>query len=154
MAPRKSRATKLIRTSQRRASVKSKTLPVPEAKASAKVTKARLKSTKRETPKAGLCFREAVIKFKANEITQDEYLQAIVAHCTGLRHGENQQCNGDSTASKARDGSTRKFASDVTEQDDLFAYTMMKWIHVDVCQRRRQVEGELSSISRCLMCVK
>lgn len=146
MAPRKTRATKSVRPAQRRVSSKSKGVTVSKAKAPAKVTKARPKSSKTASPEISLCFREAVVKYKANEITQDEYLQAIVAHCTGSHHGENQQCNGDSTANRARDRSTRKFASDLTEADDLFAYTMMKWIHGDVCQRRKQVEGKLSSI--------
>ena len=44
---------------------------------------------------SSLCFYDAAVRLKENTITEDEYLQAIVAHCTGLRHGENQLCNGD-----------------------------------------------------------
>jgi hypothetical protein len=44
---------------------------------------------------SSLCFYDATVRAKENTITEDEYLQAIAAHCTSLRHGANQLCNGD-----------------------------------------------------------
>jgi hypothetical protein len=44
-----------------------------------------------------LCFYDAAVRRKEDTITEDEYLQAIVAHCTGVRHGKNQLCNGDTS---------------------------------------------------------
>lgn len=44
---------------------------------------------------SSLCFYDAAIAFKENTINEDQYLHALLAHCTGLRHGKNQFCNGD-----------------------------------------------------------
>jgi hypothetical protein len=33
------------------------------------------------------CFYEPAVRLKENTITKDDYLQAIIAHCTSLSHG-------------------------------------------------------------------
>jgi hypothetical protein len=72
---------------------------------------------------SSLCFAEAAAKRKVNEITEDEYLQAIVNHCTGVRHGKNGLCNNDA---KSDDIPVYAFASNI--EDDSFAYAMANWI--------------------------
>ena len=47
-----------------------------------------------------LCFYPAALKRKNNEISDEIFLQHIVAHCRGLRHGENKKCNDDEDPSK------------------------------------------------------
>jgi hypothetical protein len=42
-----------------------------------------------------LCFQEAFVKRRENVITEDEFLKALVNHCTGIRHGKNRLCNND-----------------------------------------------------------
>jgi hypothetical protein len=44
---------------------------------------------------SSLCFQDAVLKRKEYSITEDEFLKAIVDHCTGVRHGANRLCNND-----------------------------------------------------------
>lgn len=48
---------------------------------------------------SSLCFSDAAAMRKTNQITEEEYLQAILNHCTGVRHGENQLCNYDTAQS-------------------------------------------------------
>ena len=82
-----------------------------------------------------LCFYDAAVRLKENTITEDEYLQAIVAHCTGIRHGKNQLCNGD-TSDIPHDGNAntrfhtnwkRFFASNVLKVD-YFAWKVARFI--------------------------
>lgn len=51
------------------------------------------------TKMSSLCFSGVAAERKTNEITEEEYLQAILNYCTGLRHGENQLCNHDTAQS-------------------------------------------------------
>ncbi|KAF2667905.1 hypothetical protein BT63DRAFT_426754 [Microthyrium microscopicum] len=44
-----------------------------------------------------LCFYDAAMKRKEKAITEEQYLQAIAAHCSGVRHGKNRLCNSDSS---------------------------------------------------------
>jgi hypothetical protein len=78
---------------------------------------------------ASLCFYDAVMKRRDGEITEDIYLQSIVAHCTGLRHGKNRLCNND-----AENGNQEfrflNFGSNIKTADpsDRFAIKMAFWI--------------------------
>ena len=45
---------------------------------------------------SSLCFYDAAIKRKQDEISEAIYAQSIAAHATGLRHGRNRLCNSDS----------------------------------------------------------
>jgi hypothetical protein len=74
---------------------------------------------------SSLCFREAVVKRKNNEITEDEYLQALVSHCSGVCHGVNKLCNDDAV-----------LPADIHPSDaygyginDSFTWAVAKWIY-------------------------
>jgi hypothetical protein len=69
-----------------------------------------------------ICFQDASVKRQRNEITEDEYLQFIVNHCTGIRHGANKLCNNDAIV----DASDHvAFGYNI---DDSFTYTVAEWI--------------------------
>jgi hypothetical protein len=72
---------------------------------------------------SSLCLAEASAKRKANEITEDEYLQVFVDHCAGVRHGKNKLCNGDAVID---DHFHYTFGANI--QDDKFASEMAYWI--------------------------
>jgi hypothetical protein len=72
---------------------------------------------------ASLCFQEASEKRKSNQISEDVYLRAVLDHCTGVRHGKNKMCNGDSDPLRWRDDT---FGSNI--QDDEFTKMMARWI--------------------------
>jgi hypothetical protein len=76
---------------------------------------------------SSLCFYEAVEKRRDNEITEDVYLQSIVAHSTGVRHGKNRMCNNDTTND---DREYVSFAHDIkaAESEDRFAIKMSSWV--------------------------
>jgi len=40
-----------------------------------------------------LCFTAAATKKVNNEISTQVYLESILAHCRGVRHGNNKGCN-------------------------------------------------------------
>ena len=44
---------------------------------------------------SSLCYQEVVVKRRENGITEDEFLEGIVKHCTGAHHGLNTLCNND-----------------------------------------------------------
>jgi hypothetical protein len=72
---------------------------------------------------SSLCFIEAAAKRKEDEITEDEYLEAIVSHCRGARHGKNRLCNGDMVCDGPRQ---HAFGGDI--EKDEFASGMASWI--------------------------
>jgi hypothetical protein len=78
-----------------------------------------------------LCFRDAVMKRHKNEITEDEYLKAVLLHCGGARHGENQLCNNDEPP---RPGFSSFFADNVYNVDR-FTASIAQWILKDVCKK-------------------
>ena len=81
-----------------------------------------------------LCFFEAVILRANNEITEDEYLEAIVDHCTGIRHRCNQACKNDTTDPGAY---IIKIGNNI--KDDRFASSIAYWIYYTF--DRTPVEG-------------
>ena len=85
---------------------------------------------------SSLCFNDAVILRRNNEITEDEYLQVIVGHCTGLRHGSNGACNNDTTEPGASDVELGE-----NVKDDSFALAVASWIYRHFDQT--PVEGKL-----------
>lgn len=74
---------------------------------------------------SSLCFYDAAVKRKSNEISEDVYLQSIAAHATGLRHGRNKLCNGDSKPAHFDSEDTSNyiyFASNVRSIDSFASY--------------------------------
>lgn len=71
---------------------------------------------------SSLCFQEASIKRNGGKISEDEYMQAIVQHCTGVWHGSNKMCN-DGTTELPQDLS---FGHGI--ENDPFATAMASWI--------------------------
>src|SRR5262245_19305862 len=65
-----------------------------------------------------LCFYPAALKRKNNEISDEVFVQHIVAHCSGLRHGENKECNDDENSYEY----LRKLLA-----TDTFTYRMRDW---------------------------
>jgi hypothetical protein len=100
-----------------------------------------------------LCFYDAAIRLKENTITEDEYLQAIVAHCTGVRHGKNQLCNSDisdipdnkNTSTRFSDDWKYYFASNVAEVDN-FARKVAQFIASHVNKKDNPVQGTGSEL--------
>jgi hypothetical protein len=78
-----------------------------------------------------LCFQDAFVKRGDNEITEDVYLQSILQHLTGVRHGLNRSCNND-TPNRTGMG-TFEFASNA--KGDRFTYEMSTWVVVECSQR-------------------
>ena len=72
---------------------------------------------------SSLCFNEALIKMRDNIITEDEFLQNIVKHCSGIRHGQNELCNDDAVTN---DPDYLAFGCNIKE--DLFTSAMAMWI--------------------------
>ena len=65
-----------------------------------------------------LCFYPAALKRKNNEISDKVFMQHIVAHCCGLRHGENKKCNDDENLSKYLEK---------LRETDTFTYWIRDW---------------------------
>jgi len=80
---------------------------------------------------SSLCFAEAAAKRKENEITENEYLQAIINHCTGLRHGKNRACNNEAVID---DHINYAFGQNI--KDDEFASEIAYWIICDSYARQ------------------
>jgi len=94
--------------------------------------------TKRSSPSKqkpvnapSLCFHGAFVRFSNNDITEEGYLQAILAHCNGTRHGSNRLCNNDELpgAGFVKSG----FADNLRNVDD-FTPRIANWIKKDVCK--------------------
>ncbi|KAF2420129.1 hypothetical protein EJ08DRAFT_31291 [Tothia fuscella] len=69
-----------------------------------------------------LCIRDAVMGRLNNQISEKEYLQCIVDHATGARHGVNRLCNGD-------DSEGAYLVSNVSQDLDPFASRVVsEWI--------------------------
>jgi hypothetical protein len=88
---------------------------------------------------SSLCFNDAAVLRRQNKITEDEYLQALVDHCNGLRHGINRACNNDTTEpgeERVRLGRNIK--------DDSFAKSIAGWIyrHFD----RKPIAGNMPDL--------
>jgi hypothetical protein len=78
---------------------------------------------------SSLCFYDAAVKRQEDTITEDEYLQAIVAHCLGVRHGKNKLCNRDGLVGSRPD----EFGRDPGLHDlDPFACHIADWIGCSV----------------------
>jgi hypothetical protein len=92
-----------------------------------------------------LCFYDAAIRLKENTITEDEYLQAIVAHCTGVRHGKNQLCNSDTSDIRFSNDWKYYFASNVAEVDN-FARKVAQFIASHVDKKDNPVHGTYSEL--------
>jgi hypothetical protein len=75
---------------------------------------------------SSLCFQDAVVKRKANEITEDAFLEAIVNHCTGISHGANKLCNNDTFAPNKDRGESFAWGHNI---DDPFTSCIAKWIY-------------------------
>lgn len=78
-----------------------------------------------------LCLAEAATQRRNNEITEDEYLQVIVDHCGGVRHGKNRLCNGDAVIDDHR-----HYTFGANIEDDDFASEMAYWIIHDFHDRQ------------------
>jgi hypothetical protein len=72
---------------------------------------------------SSLCFQEAFVRRRDNDITEDEFIEALVDHCTGIRHGSNRLCNNDA-ALPEKFGSAI-FATNVVDQ---FTWGVAQWI--------------------------
>lgn len=94
-----------------------------------------------------MCLREALDAYEAGAITQDDYLQVITAHCTGLRHGRNGQCNNDTTNGPADEFS---FASNLPGNLRNFPFAVGYFIRRYIVKLDRQVQGKSSLMGRIL----
>jgi hypothetical protein len=99
---------------------------------------------------SSLCFQDAVEKKKANEITEDEFLQALVNHCAGTRHGENEQGNNDANLTDVKDSVA--FGYNI---NDSFTFAVSQWIYFNF---GKPVEGielcSLQTIRRIDICFR
>lgn len=109
----------------------------------------RAKASSNHGEASSLCFYDAAVRFKENTISEDEYLHAIMAHCTGLRHGENQLCNNDTpppecwTAHRVQGVWRLLYAQNVIKVD-YFASKISEFIAQCVITEENQVHGNLT----------
>jgi hypothetical protein len=85
-----------------------------------------------------LCFYGAFVRFSNNDITEEGYLQAVLGHCNGTRHGSNRLCNNDELpgAGFVKSG----FADNLRDVDD-FTPNIAYWIKKDVCKNDTRTIG-------------
>lgn len=81
---------------------------------------------------SSLCLRDAAVKRSNNDITEDEYLQSLLVHCGGIRHGRNRLCNNDELP---KPGFFKSGFADNVFNVDKFASTIAHWISKDVCKK-------------------
>ena len=81
---------------------------------------------------SSLCYRDASVKLDNNEITEDEYLQALVRHCDGIRHGTNLLCNNDELP---KPGFVRSGVADNVPRADKFTLSIAHWISKSACKK-------------------
>jgi hypothetical protein len=79
---------------------------------------------------SSLCFRDAAVKRGNNEITEDEFLQALLLHCNGTRHGRNRLC----TDKPLQPGFIKNGFADNASNVDQFTFSIAHWISKDVCK--------------------
>lgn len=79
-----------------------------------------------------LYFHEAVVQRNNNSITEDEYLKALLSHCSGTRHGRNRLCNNDE---RPKPGFVKSGFADNFSDVDNFTVKIAYWILQDVCKR-------------------
>jgi len=92
-----------------------------------------------------LCFQDAAVKRNNNDITEDEYLQALLAHCTGIRHGKNKLCNNDE---EKKPGFYRSFFAQ--NVPDRFTSSIAHWISKDVCKNDTRTINNTTTIFEVL----
>lgn len=69
---------------------------------------------------SSLYIHDAVLGRANDQISEETYLRCIIDHATGLRHGANELCNGDSSD---------EIFSNLSEAEDPFAWVMTRnWI--------------------------
>lgn len=85
-----------------------------------------------------LCFYSTFVRFSNKDITEGEYLQAILGHCNDTRHGSNRLCNNDelSGASFVESG----FADNLCDVDE-FTSSMANWIERNVFKNNIRILG-------------
>lgn len=93
---------------------------------------------------SSMCFYEALIKRNNNEITEEEYLQALLAHCDGTRHGKNRLCNNDELP---KPGFFRSGFADNLHGIDKFTGTIARWIENDVCKKGTRTVDSAAQVS-------
>jgi hypothetical protein len=81
----------------------------------------RAQAAKKVRNMSSLCIRDAVLGRLDNQISEETYLQCIVDHSAGVRHGVNKLCNGD-------DSEGRYLGSNVSRDVDPFAWLVACWI--------------------------
>jgi hypothetical protein len=86
---------------------------------------------------SSLCFRNASIKRDNNEITEDEFLQALLVHCNGTRHGKNQLC----TDEPPRPGFVKSSFADDVFNVSRFTASIALWISKEVCKDNTRTIG-------------
>jgi hypothetical protein len=72
---------------------------------------------------SSLCFNDALVKWRDGGIEEDEFIQSIVNHCAGARHGTNRLCNNDTATDKAD-----YLAFGCNIDNDRFTAAMAEWI--------------------------
>lgn len=76
-----------------------------------------------------LCFYQAALQRKRNQISEEEFLDHIVAHCRGIRHDESKKCMDDEEP--------KKYFDKLHETD-----TFTTWIR-DWALATKTVEGKM-----------
>lgn len=87
--------------------------------------------------KSSLCIYDAVLGRLEKRISEETYLQCIVDHAAGARHGAKKLCNGELPEDRY------KFASNVRQDVDLFASSMAHYLWLG------QLEGFIEGKPRC-----
>jgi len=73
-----------------------------------------------------LCFTAAATKKINNEISTQAYLESILAHCCGVRHGNNKRCNDDAGDGADPDKHESTYSSKLLHLDH-FAWRLRTW---------------------------
>jgi hypothetical protein len=99
------------------------------------------KKSSQPTDVSSLCFRDAIVRRNNNEITEDEYLRALLIHCDGTRHGTNRLCNNDEPI---RPGFVKGLFAQNVRNLDRFTFYIALWISKDVCKdNTRTIDGTI-----------
>lgn len=96
------------------------------------------KHAQRPVNAPALCFQGAFLRFGNNDITEEEYLIAILDHCNGTRHGRNRLCNNDELPGV---GFVKSGFADNLRNVDEFTRSMAIWINQDVCKANTRKIG-------------
>lgn len=85
-----------------------------------------------------MCLRDAFDAHTTGSISEEDYLQVIAAHCTGLRHGNNRLCNNDTQDGKPYE----VYASNILGPLRKFSYATAYWIREYIVGLNREVRSE------------